>query len=48
MDGSKLRVLVFPGRAHFFNRTSMSPRSILCEMELSDLQASLELYEDKS
>uniref|UniRef100_H3CLJ4 Ring finger protein 130 n=1 Tax=Tetraodon nigroviridis TaxID=99883 RepID=H3CLJ4_TETNG len=35
-------------RGHFFNRSSMSPRSILCEMELSDLQASLELYEDKS
>lgn len=41
-------VSVFAGRGHFFNRNSTSPRSILCEMELSDIQASLELYEDKS
>ncbi|XP_012713585.2 E3 ubiquitin-protein ligase RNF130 [Fundulus heteroclitus] len=33
---------------HFFNRNSMSPRSIVCEMELPDIQASLDLYEDKS
>lgn len=43
-----MKLLVFPGRGHFFSRSSVSPRSILCEMELSDLQASLELYEDKS
>lgn len=47
-EGSHQTVLLFPGRGHFFNRSSMSPRSILGEMELADLQASLELYEDKS
>ncbi|XP_029917939.1 E3 ubiquitin-protein ligase RNF130 [Myripristis murdjan] len=31
---------------HFFNRTSMSPRSVVCEMELPDIQASLDLYDD--
>lgn len=31
---------------HFFNRNSMSPRSIVCEMELPDIQASLDLYDD--
>lgn len=43
-----MNLLLFPGRGHFFNRSSVSPRSILCEMELSDLQASLELYEEKA
>ncbi|XP_008325026.1 E3 ubiquitin-protein ligase RNF130 isoform X2 [Cynoglossus semilaevis] len=33
---------------HFFNRNSMSPRSIVCEMEMTDIQASLDLYDDKS
>ncbi|GLD68808.1 E3 ubiquitin-protein ligase RNF130-like protein [Lates japonicus] len=31
---------------HFFNRNSMSPRSVVCEMELPDIQASLDLYDD--
>lgn len=32
---------------HFFNRTSLSsPRSVVCEMELPDIQASLDLYDD--
>ncbi|KAM8732804.1 E3 ubiquitin-protein ligase RNF130 isoform 2-T2 [Acanthopagrus schlegelii] len=31
---------------HFFNRNSMSPRSVACEMELPDIQASLDLYDD--
>lgn len=31
---------------HFFNRTSMSPRSVVCEIELPDIQASLDLYEE--
>lgn len=37
---------VFSGGGHFFNRNSMSPRSIVCEMELPDIQASLDLYDD--
>lgn len=39
---------VFSGAGHFFNRNSMSPRSVVCEMELPDIQASLDLYDDKS
>ncbi|KAK5603800.1 hypothetical protein CRENBAI_000949 [Crenichthys baileyi] len=31
---------------HFFNRNSMSPRNNVCEMELPDIQASLNLYDD--
>ncbi|XP_042274599.1 E3 ubiquitin-protein ligase RNF130 [Thunnus thynnus] len=31
---------------HFFNRNSMSPRSVVCEMELPDIQASHDLYDD--
>ncbi|CAN9514559.1 unnamed protein product [Ophioblennius macclurei] len=31
---------------HFFNRNSMSPRSVVCEIELPDIQASLDLYEE--
>lgn len=31
---------------HFFNRNSMSPRSVVCEIELPDIQASLDLYDD--
>lgn len=31
---------------HFFNRNSMSPRSVTYEMELPDIQASLDLYDD--
>ncbi|KAM3866769.1 E3 ubiquitin-protein ligase RNF130 [Diretmus argenteus] len=31
---------------HFFNRNSMSPRSVVCEMELPDIQGSLDLYDD--
>ncbi|XP_054648394.1 E3 ubiquitin-protein ligase RNF130 [Dunckerocampus dactyliophorus] len=31
---------------HFFNSTS--PRSVICDVELADLQASLDLYDDKS
>lgn len=30
----------------FFSRNSMSPRSVVCEMELPDIQASLDLYDD--
>ncbi|XP_055745234.1 E3 ubiquitin-protein ligase RNF130-like isoform X2 [Salvelinus fontinalis] len=30
----------------FFNRNSLSPRSVVCEMELPDIQASLDLYDD--
>ncbi|XP_026186856.1 E3 ubiquitin-protein ligase RNF130 [Mastacembelus armatus] len=33
---------------HFFNRNSVSSRSVVCEMELPDIQASLDLYDDKS
>lgn len=33
---------------HFFNRNSLSPRSLVCEMELPDTQASLDRYDDKS
>ncbi|KAL1262005.1 hypothetical protein QQF64_007270 [Cirrhinus molitorella] len=28
---------------HFFNRNSVSPRSVVCEMELPDIQASLDI-----
>ncbi|KAF3694298.1 E3 ubiquitin-protein ligase RNF130 [Channa argus] len=31
---------------HFFNRNAMSPCTIVCEMELPDIQASLNLYDD--
>ncbi|KAM4555146.1 E3 ubiquitin-protein ligase RNF130 isoform 1-T2 [Odontesthes bonariensis] len=31
---------------HFFSRNSSSPRSLVCEVELPDLQASIDLYED--
>ncbi|XP_016407931.1 E3 ubiquitin-protein ligase RNF130-like isoform X2 [Sinocyclocheilus rhinocerous] len=31
---------------HFFNRNSVSPRSVVCEMELPDIQASLDMYDD--
>ncbi|XP_032411165.1 E3 ubiquitin-protein ligase RNF130 [Xiphophorus hellerii] len=31
---------------HFFNRNSMSPRSNVCEMELPDIQASLDLHDN--
>ncbi|KAK0138422.1 E3 ubiquitin-protein ligase RNF130 [Merluccius polli] len=31
---------------HFFNRTSGSPRSIVCEVELPDIQAPHDLYDD--
>ncbi|XP_035265605.1 E3 ubiquitin-protein ligase RNF130 isoform X2 [Anguilla rostrata] len=31
---------------HFFNRTSLSPRSVVCEMELPDIQATLDLYDE--
>ncbi|XP_068596329.1 E3 ubiquitin-protein ligase RNF130 [Brachionichthys hirsutus] len=34
------------GRGHFFNRNSMSPRSIVCEVEPPDIQASLDLYDE--
>lgn len=37
---------VSSGGGHFFNRNSMSPRSVVCEMELPDIQASLDLYDD--
>lgn len=37
---------VSSGGGHFFNRNSMSPRSVACEMELPDIQASLDLYDD--
>ncbi|XP_035622242.1 E3 ubiquitin-protein ligase RNF130-like isoform X2 [Oncorhynchus keta] len=33
---------------HFFNRNSLSPLSLVCEMELPDTQASLDRYDDKS
>ncbi|XP_056131755.1 E3 ubiquitin-protein ligase RNF130 isoform X2 [Lampris incognitus] len=31
---------------HFFNSNSGSPRSVVCEIELPDIQASLNLYDD--
>lgn len=31
---------------HFFNRNSVSPRTNVCETELPDIQASLDLYDD--
>ncbi|XP_034038117.1 E3 ubiquitin-protein ligase RNF130 [Thalassophryne amazonica] len=31
---------------HFFTRNSSSPRSVVCEMELQNIQASLDLYDD--
>ncbi|XP_036403765.1 E3 ubiquitin-protein ligase RNF130 isoform X2 [Megalops cyprinoides] len=31
---------------HFFSRSSLSPRSVVCEMELPDIQASLDLYDE--
>ncbi|XP_029020604.1 E3 ubiquitin-protein ligase RNF130 [Betta splendens] len=31
---------------HFFNRNSVSSCNVVCEMELPDIQASLDLYED--
>ncbi|KAK2848698.1 hypothetical protein Q5P01_008532 [Channa striata] len=31
---------------HFFNRNSMSPRTVICEMELPDIQATLDLYDE--
>ncbi|XDV37356.1 hypothetical protein PO909_006963 [Leuciscus waleckii] len=31
---------------HFFNRSSVSPRSVDYEMELPDIQASLDMYDD--
>ncbi|XP_037531591.1 E3 ubiquitin-protein ligase RNF130 [Nematolebias whitei] len=31
---------------HFFNRSSVSPRNVICEMELPDIQASLDHYDD--
>lgn len=34
------------GGGHFFNRNSMSPRSLVCEMELPEIQASLDLCDD--
>lgn len=34
------------GGGHFFNRNSMSPRSNVCEMELPDIQASLDLHDN--
>uniref|UniRef100_A0A671PP63 Ring finger protein 130 n=1 Tax=Sinocyclocheilus anshuiensis TaxID=1608454 RepID=A0A671PP63_9TELE len=33
-------------RGNFFNRNSVSPRSVVCEMELPDIQASLDMYDD--
>ncbi|KAM6923506.1 E3 ubiquitin-protein ligase RNF130 [Xenentodon cancila] len=38
--------IALTSRGHFFNRNSMSPRSVICEMELPDIQASLDLYDD--
>ncbi|TRY89040.1 hypothetical protein DNTS_022161, partial [Danionella cerebrum] len=31
---------------HFFNRNSVSPRSVVCEMELPDIQASMDMYDE--
>ncbi|KAA0709473.1 E3 ubiquitin-protein ligase RNF130 [Triplophysa tibetana] len=31
---------------NFFNRNSMPPRSVVCEMELPDIQATLDMYDD--
>lgn len=31
---------------HFFGRTSGSPRSVVCEMELPDIQTSLDMYDE--
>ncbi|XP_018592853.1 E3 ubiquitin-protein ligase RNF130 isoform X2 [Scleropages formosus] len=31
---------------NFFGRNSLSPRNVVCEMELPDLQASLDLYDE--
>ncbi|CAJ1059300.1 E3 ubiquitin-protein ligase RNF130 [Xyrichtys novacula] len=41
-----ITISVTSGGGHFFNRNSMSPRSVVCEMELPDIQASLDLYDD--
>uniref|UniRef100_UPI0037E89134 E3 ubiquitin-protein ligase RNF130 n=1 Tax=Semicossyphus pulcher TaxID=241346 RepID=UPI0037E89134 len=41
-----ITIAVTGGGGHFFNRNSMSPRSVVCEMELPDIQASLDLYDD--
>lgn len=41
-----ITISVTSGGSHFFNRNSMSPRSVVCEMELPDIQASLDLYDD--
>ncbi|MBN3276318.1 GOLI ligase, partial [Polyodon spathula] len=31
---------------HFFSRSSLSPRNLVCEIELPDIQPSLDLYDD--
>ncbi|XP_006631961.2 E3 ubiquitin-protein ligase RNF130 isoform X2 [Lepisosteus oculatus] len=31
---------------HFFNRNSLSPRNVVCEIELPDIQTSLDLYDE--
>ncbi|KAI4887622.1 hypothetical protein NFI96_008734, partial [Prochilodus magdalenae] len=33
-------------RSHFFSRSSGSPRNVVCEMELPDIQASLDMYDE--
>lgn len=37
---------VSAGGGRFFNRSSGSPRNVVCEMELPDIQASLDHYDD--
>ncbi|KAM7000028.1 LOW QUALITY PROTEIN: E3 ubiquitin-protein ligase RNF130 [Tautogolabrus adspersus] len=41
-----ISIAVTSGGGHFFNRNSMSPHSIVCEVELPDIHPSLDLYDD--
>ncbi|XP_047441038.1 E3 ubiquitin-protein ligase RNF130 [Mugil cephalus] len=45
-SSTDITIAVTSGGGHFFNRTSVSPRNVVCEMELPDIQASLNLYDD--
>lgn len=38
-------LLPFPG-GHFFQRSSLSPRSLVCESEFSTLEPSLDMYDE--
>lgn len=37
---------LFSAGGHFFGRNSGSPRSVVCEMELPDIQMSLDMYDE--